>query len=63
MKLTFVWFFQLGFVQTKVDYSLFTSTVGDHFTIALVYADAIHLTGNDLNTINHVKLCLRLLIT
>ncbi|GAB2269349.1 hypothetical protein Dimus_038770 [Dionaea muscipula] len=36
---------QLGFTQSKHDYSLFTKSAGDEFTAALVYVDDVLLTG------------------
>lgn len=37
----------LGFVQSKVDYALFTYAKGSSFIVLLVYVDDILLTGND----------------
>ena len=46
---------QLGFVQSKADYSLFTFTKGSVFVALLVYVDDILLTGNDESYITHLK--------
>ena len=47
-----------GFVQSKVDYSLFTYPKRSFFTVLLVYVDDILLTGNDLGCISALKLLL-----
>ena len=38
---------QMGFVQSKSDYSLFTHTQRTSFKVLLVYVDDILLTGNN----------------
>ena len=46
---------QMGFVQSKSDYSLFTHTQGASFTVLLVYVDDILLTGNNVACVNNLK--------
>ena len=46
---------ELGFVQFKADYSLFTFTKGSVFVALLVYVDDILLTGNVESYITHLK--------
>ncbi|XP_057755675.1 uncharacterized mitochondrial protein AtMg00810-like [Arachis stenosperma] len=46
---------ELGFVQSKADYSLFTKQTEFGFTALLVYVDNLILAGNDLGEINAVK--------
>ena len=48
----------LGFTQSKQDYSLFTRSHEDKFLAALVYVDDILLTGNDADGIESVKTAL-----
>ncbi|CAM8959402.1 unnamed protein product [Rhodiola kirilowii] len=36
---------EFGFVQSLIDYSLFTMTTNEHFPILLVYVDDVVLTG------------------
>ncbi|RVW14961.1 Retrovirus-related Pol polyprotein from transposon TNT 1-94 [Vitis vinifera] len=43
------------FVQSKADYSLFTSRKGKSFTTLLIYVDDILITGNDVNAIVALK--------
>ena len=38
---------QMGFIQSKLNYSLFTHTQGTSFTVLLIYVDDILLTGNN----------------
>ena len=44
---------QMGFIQSKSDYSLFTHTQGSSFTMLLVYVDDILLTGNNPTCVQH----------
>ena len=44
-----------GFVQSKNDYSLFIKKTSDSFILAAVYVDDIILTGNDVQSNNHLK--------
>ncbi|RVW60610.1 Retrovirus-related Pol polyprotein from transposon RE1 [Vitis vinifera] len=44
-----------GFVQSKVDYSLFTCRKGKSFTTLLIYVDDILITGNEANAIVALK--------
>ncbi|XP_072087345.1 retrovirus-related Pol polyprotein from transposon RE1 [Arachis hypogaea] len=46
---------ELGFVQSKADYSLFTKQTESGFTALLVYVDDLILAGNNLGEINAVK--------
>ncbi|CAL1375545.1 unnamed protein product [Linum trigynum] len=45
----------LGFRQSRADYSLFVSHHGDSFVVALIYVDDVILTGNDDAFITTVK--------
>ena len=45
-----------GYVQSKVDYSLFTRKQGKSFTTLLIYVDDILITGNDPVSIADIKL-------
>ncbi|GKV35763.1 hypothetical protein SLEP1_g43983 [Rubroshorea leprosula] len=44
-----------GFVQSQVDYSLFTSSKGQSFVAVLIYVDDIIITGNDTARIQALK--------
>ena len=46
---------QMGFVQSKSDYSLFTHSQGASFTVLLVYVDDILLTGNNPTCLTALK--------
>ena len=44
-----------GFVQSNVDFSLFTKGHGDSFVALLVYVDDIVITGSSIDEINKIK--------
>jgi len=46
------------YIQSKVEYSLFTKTVGSSFTTVFLYVDDILLTGNNDVKIRHLKVFL-----
>ena len=46
---------QMGFVQSKSNYSLFTHTQGSSFIMLLVCVDDILLTGNNLDCVAGLK--------
>ena len=46
---------QMGFVQSKSDYSLFTHMQGFSFIVLLVYVDDILLTGNNPACVDSLK--------
>lgn len=45
----------MGFVQSKMDYSLFLRRHGNSFTAAAIYVDDVVLTGNDEASIQLLK--------
>ena len=49
---------QLGFIQSKVDYSLFTRKQGDVFMVLLIYVDDVLIACNDKAEIYKFKLML-----
>lgn len=50
---------QISFVQSKVDYSLFTRANGNAFTAVLIHVDDILVTRNSIDEINSLKTSLR----
>lgn len=50
--------FNLGFVQSKQDYSLFTRDLDGEFVVILVYVDDMVLTGTSSSQISDIKLAL-----
>lgn len=46
---------QLGYLQSKSDYSLFTKHSSNTVTLVLVYVDYLLISGNNMDTINHLK--------
>ena len=45
----------VGYTQSKADYSLFIKSKGTSFTATLIYVDDILLTSNDLKEIQHLN--------
>lgn len=48
--------FQQGFVQSCLDYSLFTKRKGNNIVVIRVYVDDMLVTGNDLELIEEIKI-------
>lgn len=46
---------EVGYVQSKTDYSMFTYQRNDIYVVVLIYVDDILLSGNDAATINVLK--------
>jgi hypothetical protein len=46
---------EIGFQQSKADYSLFTQVRGASITVVLLYVDDMVITGNDETAINDLK--------
>ncbi|KAM1270153.1 hypothetical protein ACFX2G_002244 [Malus domestica] len=45
----------IGFIQSRADYSLFTKVYGSSITIVLLYVDDMVITGNNDGAINDLK--------
>ena len=46
---------KFGFVQFKLDYSMFTMHTESAFTIVVAYVDDLLIAGNNLSAIQHLK--------
>lgn len=49
---------QLGFIQSKANYSLFTRQQGTSFNALLVYVDDVLIASNDKQQVDHFKVLL-----
>lgn len=50
----FTTLFDASFTQSKLDYSLFTCSIGS-FTVVILYVDDIIVAGNDISSITALK--------
>lgn len=46
---------ELGFTQSKADYSLFLYNQNEVFVVALIYVDDVIVAGNNMNMIQYTK--------